>query len=139
MLVTSAQTIQVSRVQHTTSAVAAAVLPSLRVEAVSSSVIGRALSVAVAAGLGAGVAVSADSLLRNVAVGVATSQAQPGQWHDRQAVRLGLRGRAGSVGQEGNGSGSSEKHLDWVLCDFFFLVRVLRRISNARKKWLPSS
>ena len=100
------------RISHTASAVRAAVLASLGVEAVSSSIIGGTLGVAAAASLRAGVAVAANSLLRDVAVGVATSEAQARQGHDSQLVGTRFGSGIGSAGQKGDGGGSAEKHRD---------------------------
>lgn len=87
-------------------------MPGLGVEAVGSGIVGRALSVAVAASLRASVAIATDSLLGDIAAGVATGQAQTGEGHDGQLVRLGLCGSIGSAGQNGDGRCDSEKHDD---------------------------
>jgi hypothetical protein len=98
------------------SAVSAAVLAGLGVEAVSSSIIGGALSVAATASLSAGVALAADSLLGDIAAGIATGEAQASQGHDSQLVGARLSGNIGGSSQKGNGGGDSEKHRDWFWC-----------------------
>lgn len=94
------------------SAVSAAGLGSLGVEAVDLSVVGRALLETITAGLGAGVAVTADSLLRLVPEGVATRKAGARDGHDGETVGLGLSSGAGSAGQDGGGGGGLVEHLD---------------------------
>jgi hypothetical protein len=100
------------RDSRTASAVSAAVLAGLGVEAVSSSIIGGALSVAATASLSAGVTLAADSLLGDIAAGVATGEAQASQGHDSQLVGARLSGNIGGSSQKGNGGGDSEKHRD---------------------------
>lgn len=101
--------------KHTAGAVSAAALANGRVVAVRlGGAAGRALGVGSATGLRARVAITALSLLRLVAVGVAATEAHSKHGHHGQAVRLGLGADSSGGGQNGNRSGGSEKHLDAV-------------------------
>lgn len=79
-------------------------------------VVGSALGVACTAGFVASVAITTDSLLGNVAAGVATDEAHASDGHHSQLVGLGLSTRAGRDGQEGDGGDSAEKHVDLINC-----------------------
>lgn len=98
--------------KHTASAVSAAALGSLGVEAVDLSVVGGALLEATTTSLSARVAITTDGLLGLVPEGVATREVGSGNSHDSETVRLGLSSGAGSAGQESGRGGGTVEHVD---------------------------
>lgn len=101
-----------SDVARTASAVAAAGLVGLGVVAVDGGIVGSALGEAGTTSLSAGVAVTTDGLLGLVSEGVAAREAQARDGHDGELVGLGLRGRAGGAGQDGDRGSRTEEHFD---------------------------
>lgn len=80
----------------------------------SLGIVGRALVVTSTAGSLASITLAASGLIGHVSVGVANHEAQAGDGHLGQLVRLGRNGSVGGGGHEGDGGDGAEKHLDWI-------------------------
>lgn len=107
--------------RHTASTVSAALLLGFGVEAVN-GVVGRsAFSETGTTGLSTRVTLAADRLLGLVSASIATNKAHAEDGHRGQAVRLGLGTGIDGTGQKGNGSNSTDEHLDCLRAFFLFL------------------